>query len=194
MENQDIARVATDSRRYVVDEKTGCWRWRGAKLRSGHGSVRIAGKSLLAHRVFFEHHGGLILPGLLVHHVCSEPSCVNPHHLRLVSPAEHARLHAELHGKLSFACAAQIRRLWGSGRWTQQELATRFAVDPSTISRIVRGLTWRATDGAGASYLRAAQTLRLLGRDLYDVLAAALLLQIGRACRREWSPIQVLCE
>lgn len=73
---------------YVIDADSGCWVWqRRAEVR-GYGSMRDAGRTRLAHRVFYERHIGPIPPGMQIDHVCRNPKCVNPSHLRLATDAQ----------------------------------------------------------------------------------------------------------
>ena len=63
--------------------KSGCWVWQGAVARDGYGKVKRFGKTLRAHRLFHEHHIGVVPEGLWVLHKCDTPLCVNPEHLFL---------------------------------------------------------------------------------------------------------------
>lgn len=135
---EKIRKIATDATRYIVDPLTGCWNWKGAKLRSGHGVVKVSSKSKMAYRVFFTFFIGTIAVGLQLHHTCENPSCVNPHHLIAVTPGQHARLHA----KLSYEKAAEIRRLYATGK-SQQEIADMFGVDQTTVSCVLTNRTWK---------------------------------------------------
>lgn len=47
-------------------------------------------------RAYREFYGVEIEPGNHVHHVCTNPACINPHHLQQVTPAEHRAIHREL--------------------------------------------------------------------------------------------------
>jgi hypothetical protein len=133
-----IREIATDATRYEIDATTGCWNWKGAKLRSGHGVVKVCRKAKMAYRIFFAFFIGTIAVGLQLHHKCQNPTCVNPHHLIAVTPGEHARLHA----KLSYSKASEIRRLYGTGK-SQQEIADIFGVDQTTVSAVLTNRTWR---------------------------------------------------
>lgn len=45
--------------------------------------------------------------------------------------------------KLSFNKTEQIRELWDSGLYTQDDLAKKFNVTQSTISRVINNRTWK---------------------------------------------------
>lgn len=63
-----------------------CWAWTG-NLRSGYGSIQAAGsrRKIQAHRLSYELHGGTLVPGLDIDHLCRNRECVNPAHLELVT-------------------------------------------------------------------------------------------------------------
>ena len=62
----------------------GCWEWLGAKNDRGYGQLWV-GRTRLAHRLAYEFIVGAIEPGLQLDHVCQNPGCVNPDHLRQVT-------------------------------------------------------------------------------------------------------------
>ncbi len=74
-----------------VEKSEGCWIWRGATTELGYGHVRIENRDYKAYRVSYELMLGPIPPGLVLDHVCSNPSCVNPAHLEPVTHAENLR-------------------------------------------------------------------------------------------------------
>jgi hypothetical protein len=68
-----------------VDANGVCWEWLAGKLPTGYGSFRVNGKSLYAHRFAWETLMGPIPAGLVLDHLCRNPSCVNPDHLEPVT-------------------------------------------------------------------------------------------------------------
>lgn len=74
--------------RILVSPDTGCWNWSGKVSSNGYGHIGWAGKSRLAHRVFYEEKKGKIPVGLHIDHLCRNRSCVNPDHLEAVTCRE----------------------------------------------------------------------------------------------------------
>lgn len=67
--------------------ETPCWVWTAAKLKkSKYGVIRVAGKTVYAHRLSWELFSEEAIPhGMKIDHRCRHTSCVNPEHLRLAT-------------------------------------------------------------------------------------------------------------
>lgn len=81
------ARVQDKIRAYSV-EQDGCWLWQRSSLPSGYGLVSYHGKQWLAHRASYTAFVGEIPDGLTIDHLCNNPPCVNPDHLRPATQRE----------------------------------------------------------------------------------------------------------
>ena len=120
----------------------GCWIWT-AGLRDGYGRIKIKGKMRGAHIVSWElHNGRKVKDGYVLHHKfkCGNRKCVNPEHLIEMTEAEHNSLHRS---KLTEKIVLEIRAYWATGEYTQQQLAEKYDVSRSLISRIVNRKIWK---------------------------------------------------
>jgi hypothetical protein len=133
-----------------------CWKWVGARKPSGYGNFYLDGKYVGAHCAAFVLFFNKKVPhGMYVCHRCDNPSCVNPAHLFLGTPAENQsdmarkgravgmRCGGELHpmAKLTEAKVAEIRRRRSAGE-RLKVLAHAFSVSEATISLIARRKIW----------------------------------------------------
>lgn len=73
------------ARRYIVDQKTGCWLWHGHMAPDGYGRVRLGPSKVHAHRAVYMEYKGHIPDGLQIDHLCCVRNCVNPEHLEAVT-------------------------------------------------------------------------------------------------------------
>lgn len=128
---------------------TECWPWPLATDRDGYGTLKVGGKSIKAHRavasLFYPHR-----PQAVVRHLCNNPSCVNPIHLRPGTALENAadrvangrsgNLSGERNGraKLSEAQVIEVRSSSKNGA----ALARQFGVSKVLICSIRRGTAW----------------------------------------------------
>lgn len=69
-----------------VDKSGDCWVWRGGTTSGGYGRFSFQGKTQRAHRVAYQLVIGPIPAGGTIHHRCENPPCVNPWHLKVVTP------------------------------------------------------------------------------------------------------------
>lgn len=133
-----------------------CWLWSGSCDTPGYATIRIDGKLRRASHVAFELNTGKQIPaGMVIMHSCDTPACVNPNHLFLgtkllnsLDKKNKGRCNSpkgEKHPmrKLTEKEVDEIRNIYSQGNHTYTELAPRFNVNRTTISKIVNGKNWR---------------------------------------------------
>ena len=76
---------------YPEVPSTPCTLWEGAVQSRGYGSLKIGGKSMLAHRRAWEVARGPIPEGMTIDHLCRQKLCVNPDHMEVVTRGENLR-------------------------------------------------------------------------------------------------------
>jgi hypothetical protein len=131
-----------------------CWEWKGQRNVKGYGSVKVAGKSLLAHRLSYLLYVGRLTPGHSVCHRCDNPPCVRPDHLfagtakdnveDMIRKGRNEAIRGErVHSaRLTADQVLEIRREAARGV-PRRELGLRFGVSHGTISEIVTRRKWK---------------------------------------------------
>lgn len=85
---RDLA-LSADIYSRAVEDSAGCWVWQGWKD-NGYGRIRSKGQVYKVHRVSYEYLVHEIPDGLVIDHLCSNRSCINPYHMEPVTQAINA--------------------------------------------------------------------------------------------------------
>jgi len=68
------------------EPNTGCWLWMAGEARGGYAKFKADGKTVVAHKWYWETRNGPVPGGLELDHLCRVRCCVNPIHLEAVTP------------------------------------------------------------------------------------------------------------
>jgi hypothetical protein len=129
-----------------VDKKSDaeCWNWKGHLDKDGYGSLRTPKTQVRAHRVSFQIHNDQSIDGLIVRHLCNNPSCVNPAHLAVGTQVDNMRDRElagntprnEAHKNCKFSDLIVEAVIAGTG--TYKQIADRFSMSESQVGNIKR--------------------------------------------------------
>ena len=139
-------------KKWIPEPYSGCWLWTASIDTGGYGQIKKTDRLVHAHRVSWELHNGPIPEGLDCLHQCNTRACVNPDHLWLGTAIDNMK-HCYAEGrrniidnrgekngvaKLTASDVREIRTTKGA----QREIAKRFNVSQTRISKIKRGEAW----------------------------------------------------
>lgn len=128
-----------------------CWLWTAVRTSAGYGWMSVRGKQTYAHRLVLT-LGGVTVPGCShVMHLCDNPPCVNPSHLRVATNAanladcvqkgRHQHGSGHWNAALTEADIVAIRRRCGEGE-RQCDVARDYGITAPNVSMIVAGKRW----------------------------------------------------
>lgn len=146
----DTKTLTRFNKKHIPEPNSGCWLWEAAVSSEGYGQFYLEDKLRGAHVTSFILYKGPISEGMQVCHKCDTPLCVNPEHLFLgtkkdnmldcISKGRRQDASGENNpfAKLSSNTVRAIYRAAGS----QREIAKRFGISQSHVSRIKRQEVW----------------------------------------------------
>ena len=129
-----------------------CWEWEGACMPFGYGVFCMASQSgkwqsYRAHRVAYVIANGDPEEGLVVMHLCDNPRCVNPTHLRAGTQRENMMMmrargrgtHGDTHPglKVTSVSAKEMARM-REKNIPMREIGASFGVSPATVCRVLK--------------------------------------------------------
>jgi len=129
-----------------------CWNWKGSAMKIGsYGHLHIGNKMFSAHRVAFEIYYGSINESLQVMHMCDNPKCCNPKHLKQGTQSDNIQdmikkgrqRNSTKPVKLSFEDAQEIRKDFVNGI-SKKKIALKYDISTRHTSDILCGKYWKA--------------------------------------------------
>lgn len=138
-------------KKYKVNPETDCWQWSGHRDPNGYGRISYNRDSHYAHRLSYMHHVEMIVPGQMILHSCDNPCCINPAHLRKGTHAENMQdmvdrgrsVKGREKNYVGWENAREIRMMYDTEEYTQEDLAREFNFHIDTIGNIVNYRTYR---------------------------------------------------
>ena len=126
---------------------TRCWIWKGSRLPSGYGKMRIggrAGRDVGAHRISWEiHNGESISDNLCALHKCDNRWCVNPDHIYIGTHGDNMydreKRNPGTSGRINKFSIAEIRNMKGMYKSgiSQVDIATKFNTTQPYVSTLI---------------------------------------------------------
>ena len=134
----------------------GCREWQGAKSHFGYGMISYHNKVTTAQRLMLILLYGLPEVKSYAMHLCDNPPCINPDHLKWGTPKENTKdmmrknrqrlnpNYGEKHhnAKLTREAVEFIRANYGA-EWSALDLAKKFGVGKTTIFNVVYYRIWK---------------------------------------------------
>jgi hypothetical protein len=126
-----------------VETKNGCWECTSHyRDQQGYPIIYRYGIYKRAHRWIYEECFGFMPEGIVVRHLCNNPSCINPEHLNrgTIKDNTHDMIRSgRMATKLSWKDVKEIRQSKGRG----VDLATTYKVSPALICKVRRETCWK---------------------------------------------------
>ena len=134
-----------------------CWGWCGYLDTNGYPQMMVKTKVVMASHLSYEINISQIpkgkgYHGICVLHICDNPNCTNPKHLRLGTHKDNmldmknkgrvSKNEKHSRAKHTWAIVRKIRKLYKTGEYSHRQLGQMFDVSHTGIGGIVRNKLW----------------------------------------------------
>lgn len=118
-----------------------CLEWTSYTNNVGYGFFcDSASPSRLAHRWSYTHFNGEIPEDMVINHMCHNRSCVNHHHLEVMTPEENLRDNRHNNKRMNYETVIEIR----NSNKTAKEICAEYGMSLISAQRLLRGETYKA--------------------------------------------------
>lgn len=135
-----------------VKKTDGCWLWTASLDKRGYGRFYLVGENpKLAHRISLQIHGVDVPDDMCVLHICDNPTCVNPSHLKVGTKHENntdmankrRSAHGERNGQAKLTRSQALEILQLRNEMSSREIAQKYGIAVSTVYSILNGSRWK---------------------------------------------------
>lgn len=128
-----------------------CLEWTGYIDPKGYGRISVKNYPILVHRLMYEHFNGELIKGLEICHLCSNPKCCNPKHLRQDTKSSNmidmVKINNQHNQILTEKQVLEIKeKLKNEYRGYIRDIAKEYSISRYAITDIKRGKSWSWMD------------------------------------------------
>ena len=134
---------------HLIQRGEGCWEWQGQRKPAGYGYVDLCEDGDGTRHRFYVHRAALGFPKGVVRHLCHNPSCVRPEHLRTGTQRDNADDMVRANRSTAVFRAEHVPAIRLAFSWgASVGFLARFAgVSESSVRRVLRGRSFQSLDG-----------------------------------------------
>jgi predicted XRE-type DNA-binding protein len=168
-------------RKVDIKGEDSCWNWLAGADKDGYGFVTFHGITYKSTHIAYMITYGEFENGLFVCHKCDNPSCVNPKHLFLGTGNDNVKdRHSKKRdaigsqvgtSKLNEEQVSEIMRLYFNKEMMVKDIAEKFGINRSTITKIAKGTGWQHVEKNRSIFDRGRKLTKESANQIRDMFA-----------------------